>query len=200
MESTRRPSLSPPARLRLNGNVRDKKMSKGFKWSLVAIIFVMVAMTLGPIASMRFPGWNCTKDEINITTGQGRHSRYIGFIRVTETTYDTALSKALTAPVKSADIKAWHPVNTFSPPSRHYSPHYLFHGALHQAREVEMLFKLLDASDKRRAQIAETLLEAWQSSGGDDGAREILATLWKETEVSNQASEVTARKLAEPQR
>ena len=161
------------------------KMSRGFKWSLVGILFVMVAMTFGPITSMMFPGWNSTKDEINITTGQGRHCRYIGFIRVKQETYETALAKALNAPVKNTDIKAWHPVNTFSPPSRHCSPHYRFHGALHQAREVELLFNLVNASDERRAQIAETLLKAWQSSGGDKGAREIIETLWKETEVSN---------------
>jgi len=147
---------------------------------------------------MIFPGWNCTKDEINIETGQGRHSRYVAFVRVSQETYDTALSQARTGTVDDTSVKAWHSVNTFAPPSRHYCPHYRFHGALHQAAEVELLFKVLKAASERKAEIAQQILKAWQMTGSDDGAKDILTKLWKEAEVSNQASETIG--LPQPQR
>lgn len=167
-------------------------MSRGFKWSLLAILILMIAMTFCPMASMMFPGWNCTKDEINIITGQGRHSRYIAFIRVSQETYDTAISRVLPNPVRQTGVAVWHPVNTFAPPTRHYSPHYRFHGALHQAKEVELLFKVLNPTKERQAQIAEEILRAWQNNRGDDGATDMLMKLWKETEVSNKASGATS--------
>lgn len=81
--------------------------------------------------------------------------------------------------VNKTDIKAWHPVNTFAPPSKQYSPHYHFHGALHQAQEVGMLFKEISAPPPLKAEIAEKILDAWQTTGGDDGAKNVLQKLWE---------------------
>jgi hypothetical protein len=159
-------------------------MSKGFKASILLILFGILAFNF----LQWHPSWNCTKDEINIKTGQGRHSRYIAFIRISEKTYDTPLSEALTGTVEVAKITAWQTVNTFSPPSKRYSPHYRFHGALHQAGEAGLIFDELRASPERKAKIAGQILTRWQTTGGDDGVRGLLCKLWEETTRSLEPS------------
>jgi hypothetical protein len=155
-------------------------MSKGFKWSLMAILLGVVVFLLGPALSMLLPGWNCTKDEINISTGQMRHSRYIAFVRVAVTTSDTPLSLALGKTVSQPAPDAWRPVNTFAPPSKRVSPHYRFHGALTQAKLVGAHFEMLNTPPERRSAIAKEILRAWQTAGGEDGARDIIQKLGEE--------------------
>lgn len=155
-------------------------MSKGFKASLLVIILVVLTLLFWPMLSMMFPCMNCTKDQINIKTGQGRHLRYIAFFRVSETIYDTPLSEAIKEPVEETTIKAWHSVNTFAPPWDHYSPHHIFHGALGQSQNVGLLFESRNMPSDKKTQIAVEILKAWQRTGNDSGASEILDKLWEE--------------------
>ncbi len=155
-------------------------MSRGFKWSLVVILLLLLGVAVGPIASVMLPGWNCTKDEINIKTGQGRHSRYLAFIRVFERTYNTPLSEALAGRINAADIADWQTVNTFAPPSRRYSPHYRFHGALSQAQAVGFLVKSSPAASSSRAEIAKTVLVMWQTNGSDSAVDNYIYYLWEQ--------------------
>jgi hypothetical protein len=156
-------------------------MSKGFKWSVLLLLLGLLCLMFWPFVPMMCPTWNCTKNEINIKTGQGRDSRYIAFIKTSEKVYDTALSTAITGTVDVVDIPAWHPVNTFSPPSHHVSPHYYFHGALHQAHWAEGLFEALKATPEQKEKLARQILIAWQTNGDDRAAGEMIWHMLGET-------------------
>lgn len=151
-------------------------MSRDFKVSILGIILLLV----GPMLFLSFPESNCTKDEINIETGHGRHSRYILFIRTSKETYDTVISKVLKKPVEGTGNEAWRLVNRFSPPSFKVSPHYRFHGALNQAKELEMIFEINSVPPEKQAEIAVSVLRAWQASGGDYEAKELIRALMEQ--------------------
>ena len=84
------------------------------------------------------------------------------------------MSRAITEPVSVAEIKDWHTVNQFAPPSFHISPHYRFHGALSQVREVEVLQAVYELTQNDVASIARQLLIEWQTNGRDFAASRFL--------------------------
>lgn len=145
----------------------------------VAVTVVLCAPLVVPIF---FP-WtdiNCRHEDINIKTGQARYSRSLWFVKVSERFEDTPLSIALQGEtVEVADIEAWHRSNTFSPGLRH-SPHYRFHSALHQARMMDALAATFHLAPERKKEIAKLILTAWQQSGSDDSADELIDQLWEE--------------------
>jgi hypothetical protein len=161
------------------------------KKRLFIVAIPVVVLLAGPLVFPPWAAWsamNCRDQEINIKTGQARYSRYLWYIKISERVEDTTLSKILGGEsVHAADIAPWHMVNRFSP-GRHYSPHYRFHGALHQAAEVELLFEMLEPDGTRKKQIVRDLLTLWQANGNYFGARRYLATL------SEEANEVLEKK------
>jgi hypothetical protein len=149
---------------------------------LIAIIPVVILLA-GPLVIPRLTPWsaiNCRDQEINIKTGQARYSRYLWYIRMSERVEDTILSKVLGGEsVDVADIAPWHMVNRFSP-GLHHSPHYRFHGALSQTREIELLFEMLAPDAQRKEQIVRDLLTLWQTTGSYFGAKPYLMALSEE--------------------
>lgn len=149
----------------------------------ITISVVAAGLLLAPVVVPIFMPWspiNCEHQYINIKTGQARYTRCLWFVTVSEKIKDTPLSLAMQGDtVDVADIKAWHRVNTFSPGVRH-SPHYIFHSALHQARQMEMLVSLKKMTPERKKEIATGILTAWQQSGRDSGADELIYELMEE--------------------
>lgn len=143
----------------------------------------MAGLLLAPLVVPIFIPWsgiNCRHQDINIKTGQARYSRSLWFVKVSERVEDTPLSVALQGEtVDVADIKAWHRVNTFSPGVRH-SPHYIFHSALHQAHQMNLFESLHELTPERKEGIAKSILTAWQQSGRDSGADELINKLMEE--------------------
>ena len=135
---------------------------------------------LPPLVVPIFVPWsgiNCRHQDINIKTGRARYTRSLWFIKVSERTEDTRLSLALQGEtVDVADIKAWHRVNTFSPGVRH-SPHYIFHSALSQAHQMEMIESMIKLTPERKRDIAWAILTTWQQSGRDSSADEYIQSL-----------------------
>ena len=118
-------------------------------------------------------GVNCRRSEINIKTGQARYSRSLWFVTISQRLTDTRLSLALQGEtVDVADIEAWHRVSTTSPGVSH-SPHYRFHGALHQSHMLELF------PPQQQPEIAKATLTAWQASGDDSQAGSMLQELDK---------------------
>lgn len=154
---------------------------------------VAAGLLLAPLIVPVFVPWsaiNCQHQDINIKTGQARYSRCLWFVKISEETKDTPLSAALQGElVDVADIKPWHRVNTFSP-GVHYSPHYVFHGALYQANQMNMICTLHDLAPERKREIAKTILALWQNTGRDSGAEEYIHRLIEEG-VSSQGVETT---------
>jgi len=150
----------------------------------LACMGVLVAcLILAPIVVPIFVPWsaiNCRQQEINVKTGRARHSRYLWFLKASETVRDTPLSVALDGEVVyAAPIKPWHRVNTFSPGISN-SPHYVFHGAFSQAREMEMICEMIDATPAQKRDIAREILTLWQQAGGDWGCDDYLLELGRQ--------------------
>lgn len=170
-------------------------MSKGFKVALLAICFGLLALRVLP----SLPTLNCTKDEINIRTGKGRHSRYVALMRISETTFDTPLSSAITRPVRETDIEAWQTVNMVYKPFQPCSPHYHFHLALDQAAEAGSLLDSLNAPAERRAEVATEILKAWQTTRSYEGARKVLSMLYSDA-IGGSNKSFVATGVPAPQR
>jgi len=147
-------------------------------WLIAGI--VVAAAALAPLIIAVFIPWsgiNCEHQDINIKTGQARYSRYLWFLKVSETTRETPLSAALHGEVVDvADTEPWHRVNTFSRGVPR-SPHYVFHDALRQARQVGEVLALLDATPEQQRETARTILTLWQQTGQDSGADEYIQNL-----------------------
>jgi hypothetical protein len=152
-------------------------------WVLAAM--VAAVLVLPPLVAPLVVSWsriNCRCEDINIKTGQARYARWLWFIKVSERIEDTPLSLALHGEtVDVASIRPWHRVNTLSP-GVNYSPHYVFHSALHQAQQLERIAAVLDLPPERQREIARAVLTSWQRSGRDSAADEYLRGLIEEGE------------------
>jgi hypothetical protein len=150
-------------------------------------------LLLGPLVVPIFMPWseiNCRHQDINIKTGKARYSRCIWFVKISERIENTPISLALNGEtVDVTRIKPWHRVNTFSPGSGH-SPHYTFHSALHQAYQMQTLESQHELTPERKKEIAKAILTAWQQTGRDSGADELIYKLLQEG-ISNKDPEAT---------
>ena len=144
------------------------------RWTLLLLvaapILLLIASELG---FFPWSGINCTTQEVDIYSGRIRHSRHLLFIPVERRVEDSTLTKAL-LPEDTATVRAeWYTALTFSPGLR-YSPHYIFHSAIHQMRQLEGAWELAQFTPAARRASAKCVLQLWQQSGGDDGASDYL--------------------------
>jgi hypothetical protein len=142
------------------------------------VIVGLAVVGIAPIAVYLMANpWSevlCSRQEINIKTGQARYSRYLYFHRIWEQVKDTPLSVALGGKtVDTSAIKPWHTVNTFSL-RKSYSPYYRFHGALAQAQEFELLSDLHGLKPEETRDLATKILSAWQTTGHRSAADALL--------------------------
>jgi hypothetical protein len=139
----------------------------------VAFILVAAPLTLLALSLFgAFPwsGLNCDTTEIDLYSGRIRSTRYLFWIPVRQTVSESALTHELLPTDIHADQVSWQPVVTLSPGVRH-SPHYYYHGAIAQIREVQIRWELrADPKASRRAAAIE-LLRIWRSAGCSEGRR-----------------------------
>ena len=151
--------------------------------SILAI--AAAAAVLAPVIVPFFAPWsgiNRQDRDINIKTGQTRYSRRLWFVKISETIEDTPLSVALQGEVVDvAGVEPWHRTCTTSRPLVGHSPHYVFHGALHQAHLVGMVFdKMPESSKDTKKRIARKVLTLWQTTGDDGAANDYITGLLME--------------------
>ena len=143
-------------------------------WFIAAAVLVPVFL-LG-LSQLGFFPWsklNCWTQEVDITTGSIRHTRYLLWMQTSQRIEETLVSKTAEA---SADSPQWHIANTFSP-GVHNSPHYMFHGAVSQIRLLEIAWELGEFSEEARQVSARQLLQRWQKDGNDEGAKQVNVAL-----------------------
>ena len=155
----------------------------------VALGVVLAGVLLGPSVPSVFHRWPelcCRYGDINIKTGQARYVRYLGFVKISEEVEDTPVSLALEGKtIDVADIKPWHRVHTSSPGV--ISPHYRFHGALHQANELNIISALNELDPDKKREIAEGILNLWQTEGSYFSVGPYLQTVFeKGMDISEQ--------------
>ncbi len=138
------------------------------KKRLLIVIIPVVILLAGPWVIPAVTQWSAINDhrtEINIKTGQARHSHRLWCVTVSQRVEDTVLSKILGGEtVDLANIEPWHTVY-LSWPGKRIHVHYAFHGALVQAQEIEVIFELLEPDAQRKEQIVRDILKLWQTHG-----------------------------------
>jgi hypothetical protein len=143
---------------------------------IVAIMFLAIPVALFALSLLGFFPWseiNCSQNDIDITSGRIRYTRYLLFLPVRRSVSESALSEALSREERAGEESDWHPVVTFSPGVRH-SPHYRFHGALYQIRLLEMCWESGKMTKEARRLTARRVLQLWMETGGDSRAREYI--------------------------
>jgi hypothetical protein len=120
----------------------------------------------------------CDRQEIDIATGRTRSTRFFFGLVTSEHVRDSYVTKVLGEARVKAALPVWETVNVFSAPGVRYSPHFAFHGAFGQLKELEALCALCKerCSEAARVRAAEALLECWRD-GSDGVAHVYLASL-----------------------
>jgi hypothetical protein len=136
---------------------------------IVAIVAVLVVI----LFVIPFGGFVTRREqEINIKTGQARHSRYVFWVKTSDRIEEMPLSVALAGQtVDAAPIQAWHRVNTFTFRSK-TSPEYSFHGALAHANQLKLLSEMCHLTADQEKDFAHDVLTLWQTSGSCRPAQE----------------------------
>jgi len=141
--------------------------------ALTAPILLLIASVLG---FFPWSGINCTTQEVDIYSGRIRHSRFLLFVPIERRIEDSALTRALLPEDMAKARTEWHRAMTFSPGLRH-SPHFIFHSAIHQIRELEDAWQFAAFTPSARRTSAKRVLQLWQKSGSDYGPRDYLRAL-----------------------
>lgn len=133
--------------------------------SLLVVLLVLSALF--------FPGvYYRHTAEVDIRAGRIRTTDYILLIRVSQRIEDSPLSRALNA--QTADQPEWRMVIEFEGTSR-VSPHYSFHGAIAQMRQIEMIWQLAPFTAEAKEQMALTVLALWKAADHDGGAMRYIS-------------------------
>ena len=140
------------------------------RWvNCIAIVFLLLPL-LGTRAVPQWSRLNCWSEDVYIATGRIRKTWYLCYVRVSQRIEESAFSRELPIGEIQNATPQWHRINTFSP-GVHYSPHYYFHGALHQVSCCEEAWELGRFRPEARCACARRMLQLWQSGSADEGAR-----------------------------
>src|SRR4051794_11210157 len=143
----------------------------GHRRSLVRTLMLVggipfILLFLSTIGFLPWSTINCTQSDIALNSGRTRHTRYILGVPIARSVQDSALTRAL-SPEDTVDSgEQWQPVVTLSP-GLHHSPHYRFHGAMGQIRELEICWESGKISPEVRRQTARQVLHLWRQTGND---------------------------------
>jgi hypothetical protein len=156
---------------------------------------LMVVATLAALFGLSllgfFPwsGLNCWQLDIDITSGRTRFTRHLFWMPVSSTESDSALTNALTPEDLAGEVADWHPVVTLSP-GMHHSPHYRFHSATSQIRELEIGWEFGKMTPAARRETAQNVLRLWRRTGSYSRAGEYIQAVWERALEARKKGEV----------
>ena len=147
-------------------------------YATIAVVAVPCMLICGVFLGL-LPWWsvNCSHHDVDLRSGRLRYTRYLFWVPVQEKIEDSALTKELRRGDVADTTPSWRRAVTHSP-GRH-SPHYVFHSAIGQIRELEMLWRLADFAPEARRASAKRVLQLWQEHGHDREAGEYLRAVGK---------------------
>ncbi|NLF30040.1 MAG: hypothetical protein GX591_04035 [Planctomycetes bacterium] len=119
---------------------------------------------------------NNEEQELDLSSGRARFTRYVLYCQVSQEVRNTAISKALGSSRGSEGDEGWVMVNIFQPGVSH-SPHFLYHGAFSQITGLEIHWDMADFTQDARAETARQLLKVWRDGGSDSAADRYLDNL-----------------------
>ena len=154
---------------------------------LVAVPPILLALSL--LGLFPWSGLNCWQNDIDITSGRIRQTRYLLWIPVQRSVWDSALTKVV-APAMNSDSRVdWQPVVTLSP-GLHHSPHYRFHGAIHQIQELEFSWVSGKMTPAARKKSAQQVLRLWQHNLNYFQARDYIQAVWERAQDAEKKGRV----------
>jgi hypothetical protein len=148
------------------------------RWTIIAAVILSVAIFVVPM----FVPWNpinCRHEDVDITSGRMRYTRYLLFCKVSERIEDSPLTKVLALERSATRPPDWRRVNTFSP-GVHHSPHYAFHSASFQILNLAGIWEMAGGdwfTEEMRRKTALDILALWQHSGSDSMASDYIRCL-----------------------
>jgi len=131
------------------------------RWIALGIAIPTVVASFLASGAFQLSPLNCWHDDIDINSGRVRHTRFLLYCQIGDRTEETWLSRAYDGPNRPPD---WRRVNTFSP-FVHYSPHYQYHGAIHQVETLQLCDEMVPFESDARRKAALGLLVLWQKTG-----------------------------------
>jgi hypothetical protein len=146
-------------------------------WLLVAAAVTLATVLLLTSGIVVWSPLNCWYEDVDIHSGRIRRTWMLLYCQVSQCEEETWLSRAAGPQSQSRE---WRRVNTFSP-GTHHSPHYAYHGAIHQIRMLESIDKLVPLEPAARHRAANQLLLEWQNKGSYFGADAYLEKLFAVT-------------------
>ncbi len=144
-----------------------------------AIILLIAALAESFVLPLFLPWseWNCRHQEIDLSSGRKRFTHYRFHLKISERVEETEISQALPPHLLRNNEPDWKKVNTFSPGS-HHSPHYIYHSAYAQLRNLTDWWEMSEVPSIIKAKTAQDLLAIWKYSGSDDLAKDYLRGLY----------------------
>jgi len=143
------------------------------KQASILLVALLVCVVAGFAYSILNP-WsriNCIHEDTDIRAGRVRFQRYIFFIKVTNHTKKTDISKMWEKYFGEYPDPLWRRVNTFwGFDVGGSSPHHAYHGALAAARMIEKSLFLASFSEEAQKKAAHTYLQSLQAEDSDKSA------------------------------
>ena len=143
------------------------------KYSAITFLALSFILIFPFIFSFIHPWTNiqCRKKYIDINTGMSRTQKYYWFLKYSDKTESTYLSKILG--IDSTENPQWHIVNTLSFGHRN-SPNYIFHGAFGQIKNLKLLISLYNINEDDLKAIALKIIKLWKENRSYRKADEYL--------------------------
>lgn len=134
--------------------------------------------------------WNCWHEDIDLHTGRVRKTSYFCFVQISSRVEETPFSLALDASAGTFPAPDWRRVNTFSPGVGR-SPHYRYHGAIHEMKSVAYMWEVGRFTPEARRESAAHVLELWRTGRMHHASCTYVEAIGKislQNEVANRAT------------
>lgn len=188
------------------GSPKKTRPTTGHRRFLIRALLVVAAIPpallfylfLSIFGLFPWSGINCWQDDIDLNRGRIRYTRYLLWLPVTRSEQDSSLTKALSSEDRTESSEDWQPVVTLSP-GLHHSPHYRFHGAIHQIRELEISWEFGKMTPEARRETARQVLHLWHQTGDYFQAGKYIQAVWERAlEAEKTGKSIDVKDLPEP--
>ena len=154
------------------------RMTSGERWVWLGVFLLTLSAPLSASFLGFFP-WsplNCWHYDVDINSGRIRYTRFFLFGQLAQRVEESSLSAALRSDDIAGQQPDWQRVHTLSP-NVHNSPHYIFHAAMSQVRQLDLIWRIGNFTPAARRASAKRVLELWKQAQSDKGARPYLRAL-----------------------
>ncbi|MBN1818616.1 MAG: hypothetical protein JW828_14735 [Sedimentisphaerales bacterium] len=149
------------------------------KWlRRVLFPFICIILLIFLIWPYVFPGSRIFVgyEDVDIATGRIRSTQYLFWIRIWQSTRDSALTEVLPEEMVQGKEPQWRRVIIRC---RGTNIHYVFHGAIAQINELKMIWSRILLTEEARVKTAQDVLTAWRQFENDSGAGVYIEKLFE---------------------